>query len=742
MSAAVPRRRARQTPKARRVRGAAWLSGWFAHGLLLAATAGVFSWPAAGWAGALSAGLCALFGAYLAERWTTARYRLLVILLGAAGLAGLGVLLSGWGASSLTLAGLLGTQASLLGLDLLWWGSLSLGAVLALRALAIRSRAALALEGAAAVLAVASLVAAHRDGMIARPLFISDWFWSQGLDPLVAFLGVGLAAVVLLAFLLMRGRKQARAWAQLLLVLLLGGLIAGRLAAPDPDSARQAQREGGDKEREGQRGGEARRGQGGGAGEAGEGEGAEAQEPPDSDLPSAGQSEQQNPAAVVVFADDVQPGGGIYYFRQSSFSQFNGRRLVRTTEPGIDPDAGYRWPAAVQTLPGPGPKTKGRAVVDTEVALMLPHKRVFGLTDALQFSPRRNPDPTRFPGGAYGVRSSVVVDSLDKFIGHQPGEAGWSDSVWENYTELPHDDRYHRLAAKLRGELKAEYASDPIAMAIVVKRYLEKSSIYSLKVRYEGEEPTAAFLFSEEQRGYCVHLSHAAVYLMRAMGLPARVSVGYAVEAARRGKSSSLLIEKKDAHAWAELYLNGVGWLPIEVTPEQVEDPPEPFAAKDLQQLLGEMARKPPAPEADAEPPVLKEWLARLRAALPYLALALILLAYGVKLWRLYRPGQADDPRLAYRAGLDRAAELGFVRGYGVSRERFAGGLLSQSPSFYALTEVHTAAFFGSDRPERAAGGESYRQLAAQAGEELSRARPAWRRWLGRLNPLSWLLSR
>ena len=71
-------------------------------------------------------------------------------------------------------------------------------------------------------------------------------------------------------------------------------------------------------------------------------------------------------------------------------------------------------------------------------------------------------------------------------------------------------------------------------------------------------DPTADFLFGD-RTGYCVHFAHAAVLLWRALGIPARVGTGYRTEEDDRHGSSTILIRASDAHAWPELYLDGIG---------------------------------------------------------------------------------------------------------------------------------------------------------------------------------------
>jgi len=85
--------------------------------------------------------------------------------------------------------------------------------------------------------------------------------------------------------------------------------------------------------------------------------------------------------------------------------------------------------------------------------------------------------------------------------------------------------------------------------------------------------PIESFLF-ESRRGFCEHYATAFVYLMRTANIPARVVTGYqGGEFNTVGKF--LEIRQADAHAWAEIWLRGKGWVRVDptsaVAPERIE---------------------------------------------------------------------------------------------------------------------------------------------------------------------------
>jgi len=344
--------------------------------------------------------------------------------------------------------------------------------------------------------------------------------------------------------------------------------------------------------------------------------------------------------------------------------------------------------------------------------------------------------------------SEAFNTDYDSLIGRGVGNPAWSDAQRAHYLQAPGDKRYAELAQKIASEVPAHLRDDPVAKAMMVSLWLGREGIYSLKSGHAGaEDPTADFLFGD-RTGYCVHFAHAAAYLMRALGVPSRVGSGYAIEESARQGGSAMLLSGSNSHAWPEIYVTGVGWVVLDVAPQRSLDPPMAPPDPDLQRLLGEMARgEKPLPQGEEK--MLEPFVALARGlpallgrALLVLLPSLLLLGYGVKLWRRVAPAWAPPTsvtRVAYRADLDRLSELSLRRQLGESHEAFAVRVAAQSPSFASLTREHVAAFFGrAQRAERS----RLRSLSRAVRTELATTITFRRRLLGALHPFSWLSSR
>jgi protein-glutamine gamma-glutamyltransferase len=677
-----------------------------------------------------------------------ARTRLRLVVLWALGVAvaAVGLAAASWVSGSDAVAGRLGPAGALRLADALRFGLLGAGLVAAARASGARHQGARLVELGAVVLALVRILAVHREGAINRPLFLADWAFSRGLDPVTVLLWIGAAGALALIVLLLAERRGGRVLVHLtaLALLALGGMALLRWTGP-PQKLAAADTLGlrgkgkgpppppPDRQRRGGEGGQ---------------QGQPAQDRRDAEeMPFRDDFEDQGkevPVAVVVFKDDYSPPTGLYYFRQTAFSQFNGHRLVAATRADADRDLVRLFPTQDVEVAPPW-KGRERRELKTVIALMSDHTRPFALDYPARLAPQENPDPARFRR-VYEATSYVLSAELRGLVGREPGQKSWVQELWAHYQQYPEDSRYEQLAGEIVATLPAKYRRDPAAQAFAIKVWLDKNGIYSRRSQHAGaDDPTADFLFGD-RTGYCVHFAHAAAFLMRARGLPARVAAGYAATEAARGNGSALLLRAGDAHAWPELYLDGIGWVPFDPAPERSLDqsnrPPDPG----LQRMLGEMVKKtkptpPPPGVQDAARAGLEHVLSAARALLPFLV-ALLLLLYAVKAYRRFVPAfarPATVPRVSYRAALDLLAEAGVRRDLGETREGFARRAAPVAPTLGALTTIHSGAALGTrQRPD------APRTLALQqaVGAEVQARTPVWRRLLGLLNPLSFMRTR
>jgi transglutaminase-like putative cysteine protease len=114
------------------------------------------------------------------------------------------------------------------------------------------------------------------------------------------------------------------------------------------------------------------------------------------------------------------------------------------------------------------------------------------------------------------------------------------------------------LAARI-----AEGIPDPSLRVAAVADHLRTRHAYSLSNDCDPARPIADFLLNGKS-GHCEYFASAAVALLRLQGVPARYVVGYY---AHEPLGDGLVVRQRDAHAWAEAWIDGVGWVTVDATP-------------------------------------------------------------------------------------------------------------------------------------------------------------------------------
>ncbi len=643
-------------------------------------------------------------------------------------------LLCQWLTSSALLAGLVGPMNAYHLSQSLWWlAAAGLGTAF-MRHLAQRYPATRLLEIVFVAAAFVIALAAHRQGMIHRPYFIGDFALIQGIDPASILLATGCAAVLGLAALLMMENNHRRLpYHFTVLGLLCFALLAWVqfFGMPSPTLTDDL----------------------GLTGQAQTPSSGSQSENPFSNGEN-NPEDREAPVAVVLFRDDYTPDEGIYYFRESAYSQFNGRMLSTATDPTLDRDLVRRIGPGQTTVDERIPAHDMRREVRTTIGLLADHRQPFGLDAPARFSEAPNPNSLRFKR-TYDVVSLVPEFDFPDLLSRDIGAPDWTLSQWEEYLEMPDDPRYEELARDLIGDVRPEFANDPYARAMAIKQYLDGNGIYSLEnVHASEEDPAASFLFGD-LTGYCVHFAYAATYLYRSIGIPARVGVGYAVPADNRAGGSALLIQAVHGHAWPEIYLQGRGWVIVDPSPSRTLVDMSMDPQDDLQQLLGDMLRDDASFESYTDN-LSRDFLsmtAVLRGTAGLLGLLLVM-GWIIRVWRqlipLFCPSDGLH-RHSFRAALDKLAAFGITRQRGETREAFARRHSTRLPVLQSLTTHHLERALGSgisDSHVMAAGDDSdalrqsWQSQLRELDRQLRNTHPLWRRWLAALHPFPWLTGR
>ncbi len=170
-----------------------------------------------------------------------------------------------------------------------------------------------------------------------------------------------------------------------------------------------------------------------------------------------------------------------------------------------------------------------------------------------------------FDAGIY-VPFSVDQKEYDRMLKkHFDASRFNQDSITEGTKKVP-----NKMKRRIQEEILAENSFVSVNDAVeFVKNYFSTGYKYTLRPGEieNGENEIEKFLF-ERKAGYCTHFASSAVMIFRTIGIPARLAQGYVVSGYRLSPDEVTSVYDSNAHAWTEIYVDGEGWIPVEVTPQ------------------------------------------------------------------------------------------------------------------------------------------------------------------------------
>lgn len=191
-------------------------------------------------------------------------------------------------------------------------------------------------------------------------------------------------------------------------------------------------------------------------------------------------------------------------------------------------------------------------------------------------------NPPIQPGENYIVHATVAIPTRVQL---RAAGSDYPEWVTGHYLQLP--DGFPQEVADLAKEI-TEGELTPYDKAVAITNHLRVTIRYtqSITPAPDGYDPLAWFLLTS-QEGFCNYYASAEVLMLRSLGIPARMAVGYS-DGQQQG-ATGRVVRSRNAHAWPEVYFPGIGW--VEFEPTSAEAPllrpsgdTEPAASGDIGQ--------------------------------------------------------------------------------------------------------------------------------------------------------------
>jgi transglutaminase-like putative cysteine protease len=239
--------------------------------------------------------------------------------------------------------------------------------------------------------------------------------------------------------------------------------------------------------------------------------------------------------------------------------------------PVLDAFDGHSWSRSPTLLNGAPPlRSQGPAYKYTVMMEPHQHRWIF----MLDWPSTWNLQPARLNSDYTLLQSEPLsrpVDVDGVSYTHVQATEPLNPGTRRRDTRLPRDRNPRALA--LAHELRSSHADDLQYVQAVLAMFTEQPFFYTLHPPKLSDDSVDEFLF-DTKRGFCGHYASAFTTLMRAAGIPARVVTGYQ-GGTLNPYGGYWILRQSDAHAWAEVWIEGRGWVRFDPTaaiaPQRVE---------------------------------------------------------------------------------------------------------------------------------------------------------------------------
>ena len=172
-------------------------------------------------------------------------------------------------------------------------------------------------------------------------------------------------------------------------------------------------------------------------------------------------------------------------------------------------------------------------------------------------------DPGLTAGNSYQVRSMIANPSIDELRAAGTQYPEWTD----RYLQIPAE--IEPQLSVLAENITRNYIT-PYDKAQAITTYLRNKIQYTTQLTESPpsfEDPVVWVLF-EYKKGFCMYSASAEVLMLRTLGIPARLAVGFA-EGEFDLQRDRYTVARFNSHAWPEVYFPGIGWIEFEPTGNQ-----------------------------------------------------------------------------------------------------------------------------------------------------------------------------
>ncbi|MDZ7727673.1 MAG: transglutaminase domain-containing protein [Dehalococcoidia bacterium] len=283
------------------------------------------------------------------------------------------------------------------------------------------------------------------------------------------------------------------------------------------------------------------------------------------------QGEVELGTSELYEVEGIDPGQGLVLLRGTSYDEYTGVGWKATDRDSTRVDGGSDGIGEEQ-YQDRELQTLEITVQDEDSVVLFPGIPFGTNLDTLVQSPEGTPGDIELVrsrrgldgGDTYNAVGSVSVAPAEEL--RQAG-AGYPDWVTERYTQIPDSlpDRVREEAQQIAGSEETPYDQ-----AAAIEQYLRGFTFDYTVPAAPPNRDTVDFHLFDLQSGYFDYQASSMAVMLRSLGIPARVAVGYAVDTGSEEFSiGPQEVTKEDAYAWVEVFFPDYGWVNFNPTPDR-----------------------------------------------------------------------------------------------------------------------------------------------------------------------------
>ena len=246
-------------------------------------------------------------------------------------------------------------------------------------------------------------------------------------------------------------------------------------------------------------------------------------------------------------------------------------KLVKELESGsrydlnIETDSSSYQADLGQALQRPG-KAVGMEVTQTPIG-----------SSPIRYTPL---EPLR-PNSTYRIVAELNLASEEAM---READQDYYPGILNRYLQVPDSlpTRVRTLASAL-----TEETTNPYDSAVIIEAFLRTMEYTTVPGEIDHDADVVDHFLFESRKGYSDHFASSMAMMLRTLGIPTRLVLGFGPGNADP-EEEGYLVKDRDSHSWPEVFFPGIGWVPFEPTPIYDLRPRGlPGGAFDLEQILG-----------------------------------------------------------------------------------------------------------------------------------------------------------